>query len=1308
MALPNWTVPNGELTSVEERTNVNIGLPLSSTEGITVNVISGELPPGLRIDNFRIKGTPFEVAKTTEFEFVLRASNSEGIADRTYKIQVIGADEPVWETPEGPLPLKRSFRNQYWVDTLNTRWGIYEADASVWNEVTPDIYETIPSRDTGYDGDYAFVTSLAQWWYKIGTRWYRINETQIQGVLGVGTTLVISDTVPNQNIDDYWFNTNKTNNGLDLALKRWNEDKLFWEPEKYTVSKTPPISPFEDQIWVHVFDDTFDFQIKVYNDSENTWEVITAIEYGPTPPDRLNTAFFVLDSAPVEFQLQAIDSDLRAGQKLNYYIAHNDGELPPGLTLTTDGLITGIVDPILSLEVGQEQGYDTGNYDSVPSDLFVQDDDGYDSYFYDTTFYGFAERTRLPRKLNRNYTFTVTVEDDTSFSKRTFSIYVVGDDFLRADNTIMKAATGLFTADNTYLRRPIWLTPGNLGVKRANNYTTVYLDVYDPNALLGEISYNIQPFNDDGTPSQIPEGLVLDGLTGELAGILPYQPAVSKEYRFTVEALRQEVDTNDVQEIVTGTIEDTLSGRETIKITKISNLISDGITDLDRLIGQEITIDNLPYTIETVDDSPEDYDVINLNRGLEPSYKFKRIRTAFNNAIGQDYLYIVDDLDGRELQWQNRFLNYSNTEKYKLINDLTDIIPGSTTARIWHKMVRYTVTAADSAGNLEFNYNAIGLNDPGTDDIATALKSWLDTKGVDTDNLYKLVSLNSKQIIFDIPRNSIVESVILNQNLFHTDDSVLDNIEVKRSRQFFKVFLNNNLQRNFNLSNPLNELSGVQLTIGVAKDTLITKKLSINNVETVSTIKTFTLSVIGEVESTINWITDSDLGVLPAGRPSYLQLQAETTLVGASLRYDFIDGKLPNGLELKKDGEIVGKPNQFSDTSGPGLTTIDTRTTTFDGGTTTIDRKYTFRVLARDRFGYSAAIKSFTITLVDTDDKVYSNVFIKPFLPVTQRTRFYDFINNYEIFVPEYIYRPYDENFGVQKDLKTLVYAGIEAKALRDFVAATTLNHRKKSFYFGEIKSAIAKKPGTNETLYEVVYVEIKDPQQPEVGNTDLFVQSRNANSLKVNNVKLELKDDVTAQSEGATYFSITMREGDPVRFSATSSGFTVIGRTDSYTVPITGEIAIVLQSGAIITVKSTSSTSSDSGDPFRFRPKGDVISVDNTGIQASQTKNVKRWISNIGNMRKRIQDIGANDRQFLPLWMRSSQEISGNELDYVTAMPLCFVKPGYSTTVIENIQNSNFDFSQLHYEIDRYIVDRTEDIEQEQFIVFGNYKLNV
>jgi len=1309
MSLPNWTKLNGELANIEERVNITFPLPIESLDGVTVTVISGELPPGLRIEGSNFTGTPFEVGKTTEFEFVLRASNVDGIADRTFKITVNGADAPVWQTAEGALPLKKSFRNQYWVDTLNTKWGIFESVDSTYIEQTITLYENIPSRATGDNGDWAFVSSLEQFWYKVGGRWYRANITQLQGVFGNAYTFQVSDSVPNPNVDELWLNTNSVNNGLNIALRRWNEDTQVWQPIKYTVSKTPPISPFDEQIWVHIFDETFDWVLKSYDARNKNWEVIKFVDFGPTPPDRLNTAFFVLDSAPVEFQLQAIDSDLRAGEKLNYYIADNDGELPPGLTLSSDGLISGFVDPVLGLDIDQDQGYDIDPFDSGPSDLFVVDDNGFDSFFYDTTFYGFAERTRLPKKLNRNYTFTVTVEDDVSFSKRQFSIYVVGDDFLRADNTIMKAATGLFTADNTFLRNPIWLTSGNLGVKRANNFVTLYLDVYDPNALLGEISYNLQPFNDDGTESVLPPGLELDGLSGEIAGIIPYQPAVSKEYKFTVEALRQFVDTDDIEEINTSIIEDTLSGKSIVKIRKISqNLDENNISDLQKLLGQEITIDNLGYIIDEIDDSPEDWDLISLARELEPSYKFKRIRTAFENTIGQNYIYIIDDLDNRAERWKNKKLNYSSNESYLLTEDPTDIIPGSRTAKVWHKMVRYTVTAADSAGELQFNFSAIGLNDPGDDDIGNALQTWLTTQDVDTTNLFKLVSLNEKQIVFDIPRNSTVENVILNQNLFNTDDSVMENIEITRSNQFFKVFIDTTLQRSYNLSNSTDELSGVQLTLGAAENTLIRKKLNVTQTEDVSTIKTFTVNVIGEVDSTINWITDNDLGTLPANRPSYLKLEATTTLVGANLRYDFIDGRLPNGLELKKDGEIVGKPNQFPDSTALGLTTIDSRTTTFDGSTTSFDRVYTFRVLARDRFGYSAEIKEFTLRITDTDDKVYSNVFIKPYLKQNQKVAFLDFINNYEIFPPEYIYRPYDENFGVQKDLRTLVYAGIEAKSIRNFASSITLNHKRKNFYFGDLKSAIAKVPGTNEVLYEVVYVEIKDPAQPNLGNTALYTQSKGANKLSINDVKLEIRDDTTASEEGTELYEITMREGDPVRFSALGNQFTIVGRDEDYIVAAVGQIVLTLQSGETVAIRSSASSSSDSGDPYRFRPKKEVITVDNTGIQASQNQNVKRWISNIGNMRKRINDIGANDREFLPLWMRTSQEELGNELDYVTAMPLCFVKPGLSQTVIENIQNSRFDFTQLHYDIDRYIVDRTEESDQEQFIVFGDYKLNV
>ena len=61
-----------------------------------------------------------------------------------------------------------------------------------------------------------------------------------------------------------------------------------------------------------------------------------------------NSKYFVLDNTVLDFQLQAIDPDLPAGDTLEYFIADDDGELPPGTKLTTDGRIVGLVEPVLA------------------------------------------------------------------------------------------------------------------------------------------------------------------------------------------------------------------------------------------------------------------------------------------------------------------------------------------------------------------------------------------------------------------------------------------------------------------------------------------------------------------------------------------------------------------------------------------------------------------------------------------------------------------------------------------------------------------------------------------------------------------------------------------------------------------------------------------------------------------------------------------------------------------------------------------------------------------------------------------------
>ena len=74
-------------------------------------------------------------------------------------------------------------------------------------------------------------------------------------------------------------------------------------------------------------------------------------------------AYFVLDNAQVNFQLQARDEDLIAGDVLEFYLMPNGGVLPPGLSLSKSGVISGFTDPIFAVEYSLET---SGGYDTAP------------------------------------------------------------------------------------------------------------------------------------------------------------------------------------------------------------------------------------------------------------------------------------------------------------------------------------------------------------------------------------------------------------------------------------------------------------------------------------------------------------------------------------------------------------------------------------------------------------------------------------------------------------------------------------------------------------------------------------------------------------------------------------------------------------------------------------------------------------------------------------------------------------------------------------------------------------------------------
>jgi len=130
--------------------------------------------------------------------------------------------------------------------------------------------------------------------------------------------------------------------------------------------------------------------------------------------------------------------------------------------------------------------------------------------------------------------------------------------------------------------------------------------------------------------------------------------------------------------------------------------------------------------------------------------------------------------------------------------------------------------------------------------------------------------------------------------------------------------------------------------------------------------------------------------------------------------------------------------------------------------------------------------------------------------------------------------------------------------------------------------------------------------------------------------------------------------------------------------------------------------------DPFALRPNQAVIKVDSNAISVSNNSSNKRYISSTSNMRKNLAAVGETENEFLPLWMRTPQTSSTQPLGYVKAVPICYCQPGTSAAILAALKNSDFDFKNIDFEIDRYVIDSTTESGTEQYVLFSNYQYNI
>jgi hypothetical protein len=518
--------------------------------------------------------------------------------------------------------------------------------------------------------------------------------------------------------------------------------------------------------------------------------------------------------------------------------------------------------------------------------------------------------------------------------------------------------------------------------------------------------------------------------------------------------------------------------------------------------------------------------------------------------------------------------------------------------------------------------------------------------------------------------------------------------------------------------------------------------------------KTFTVRLLGEFDSETLWVTDSNLGTIGSNVISVLRVEATTNVPGSAVIYSLASGRLPPGLRLSPDGEIVGKVNAFgtnvyksiwkpsrnysigdvvkydglyyraltthqSTSTGLfstdaglwadfayetiGLTVFDNDTWTTDGGTTSYDREYIFTVAAQDLYRYSIVNKQFVIKVEDPDTRRYSNISMKPFLKETTRKNFRDFISDPEIFIPEHIYRPGDPNFGIQSDIEMLVYAGIETKELEQFVAAMSTNHRRKQYKVGDLKIATAKVPGTNTEVYDVLYLDVIDPAEPTSGRTRTSFNIQNSKKILVNSASATPTDIYYDYTDNPT-FTVFAR-GKTINVTL-GEDFIVQTRDDG-TFSLQWDQGIEIdgrtEQNLIRIVEGLGPTMT-----LRPEPEPNTIKTSTSNIKVSQSRDNVRYVSNITNMRDKLRPLGVTERDFVPLWMRTAQEGQVNELGYIPAIVLCYTKPGKAEIIRSAINASGFDFSQFNLDMDRYIIDSTQASSEPQYLLFANYQFNI
>ena len=242
-----------------------------------------------------VDGTPVHGHELNEYG-LLTAYSYLGIANRAVLVR---ADLNMEELePQATAPTGPAVNGQYWLDTDDTSWGIFEGNGASWVQQSILVSDGTPGAGEGSNGDYAVDASsqVKTFYKKVSGSWVAVNSTNIVA----GVTVAPHYQVPSPTMGAVWFKTTSPNGGLAVSLKKYNSATQSWTVQTVGANNVDQLVSYVDNatataafgsklatnsIYLQIAEPTeAAFEIKRYNGS--AWASIdpSASATAPTGP----------------------------------------------------------------------------------------------------------------------------------------------------------------------------------------------------------------------------------------------------------------------------------------------------------------------------------------------------------------------------------------------------------------------------------------------------------------------------------------------------------------------------------------------------------------------------------------------------------------------------------------------------------------------------------------------------------------------------------------------------------------------------------------------------------------------------------------------------------------------------------------------------------------------------------------------------------------------------------------------------------------------------------------------------------------